>query len=102
MHVIEKHNDYDVLYILLRLALCIYYETNRRIENLNKYFVATGNIYRDYEFDFGDETFVKKAKLKTLTLLIVLWTTKKIKLMTLEILEIERPFVLSFWIWKNH
>ncbi|KAI4476302.1 hypothetical protein M0804_013718 [Polistes exclamans] len=66
---------------LLTAAHCVYDETYRRIENPNKYYVATGNIYRDYDSNLHDEKFVKKARGNYAN--------------DIAILEIERPFVLS-------
>ncbi|CAK9810547.1 Modular serine protease [Anthophora quadrimaculata] len=50
--------------LLITAAHCVYDEINRRIEDASKFYIITGNIYRDYDSSFHDKRVVKKAKVK--------------------------------------
>ncbi|KAI4476304.1 hypothetical protein M0804_013720, partial [Polistes exclamans] len=80
---------------LLTAAHCVYDETYRRIENPNKYYIATGNIYRDYDSNLHDEKFVKKARVKGIYVPCNYVGYEGNYANDIAILEIERPFVLS-------
>ncbi|XP_043487998.1 limulus clotting factor C-like isoform X2 [Polistes fuscatus] len=80
---------------LLTAAHCIYDEIYRRIENPNKYYIATGNIYRDYDSDVHDESFVKKTRVKGIYVPCNYVGYEGNYANDIAILEIERPFVLS-------
>ncbi|XP_015188226.1 PREDICTED: coagulation factor X-like isoform X2 [Polistes dominula] len=81
--------------LLLTAAHCIYDESNRKIENPNKYYVATGNIYRDYDSTLHKKRFVKKARVKGIYVPCNYLGFEGNYAWDIAILEIERPFVLS-------
>lgn len=49
---------------LLTAAHCIYDEFTKRIDDPRKYYIMTGNIYRDYDSPFHNSITVKKAKVR--------------------------------------
>jgi len=48
--------------LLITAAHCVYDETTKQVMNPNKIYIATGNIYRDYDSPFHDQRLVKKNK----------------------------------------
>ncbi|KAI4486895.1 hypothetical protein M0802_012246 [Mischocyttarus mexicanus] len=80
---------------LLTAAHCVYDETNQKIENLNKYYVATGNIYRDYDSDQHDQKFIKKSRVKGIYVPCNYLGFEGNYAWDIAILEIERPFIFS-------
>ncbi|XP_043487983.1 limulus clotting factor C-like [Polistes fuscatus] len=81
--------------LLLTAAHCVYDEIYQRIENPNKYYIATGNIYRDYDSDLHDEKFVKKARVKGIYVPCNYVGYEGNYAYDIAILEIERPFIMS-------
>ncbi|XP_043487981.1 limulus clotting factor C-like isoform X2 [Polistes fuscatus] len=80
---------------LLTAAHCIYDETYRRIENPNKYYIATGNIFRDYDSIFHDRQYVKKARVKGIYVPCNYVGYEGNYANDIAIVEIERPFEFS-------
>ncbi|XP_015174735.1 PREDICTED: limulus clotting factor C-like [Polistes dominula] len=80
---------------LLTAAHCIYDQTNRRVDNANKYYVATGNIYRDYDSSLHDERYVKKARVTNIYIKCNYLGFEGNYASDIAILKIDNPFVFS-------
>ncbi|KAI4474366.1 hypothetical protein M0804_014895 [Polistes exclamans] len=80
---------------LLAAAHCVYDDTIKSINDPNKYYILTGNIYRDYDSTQHDERFVKKARVKDIYVPSDYKGYEGNYANDIAILEIEIPFVLS-------
>lgn len=47
---------------LITAAHCVFDESNNKVNDPKRYYIATGNIFRDYDYAAHDPRFVKKAK----------------------------------------
>jgi len=107
--------------LLITAAHCVYDEITKQVIDPNKIFIATGNIYRDYDSSFHDQRLVKKNKVyKYMSIcniinpfalsLIMFLQVKHIYIICkyigltgnyvwdIAILELVTPFVLSAWL----
>ncbi|XP_043498472.1 clotting factor C-like [Polistes fuscatus] len=80
---------------LLTAAHCVYDETIQSINNPNKYYIAIGNVYRDYDSKQHEKRFVKKARVKGIYVPCNYLGFEGNYAWDIAILEIDRPFVLS-------
>ncbi|KAI4474367.1 hypothetical protein M0804_014896, partial [Polistes exclamans] len=80
---------------LLTAAHCVYDETIQSINDPNKYYIATGNVYRDYDSKQHDKRFVKKARVKDIYVPCNYLGYEGNYAWDIAILEIDQPFVLS-------
>lgn len=48
--------------LLITAAHCVYDDSNKRLIDANKIYVATGNVFRDYDSPLHDRRLVKKNK----------------------------------------
>ncbi|XP_058797800.1 limulus clotting factor C-like [Phymastichus coffea] len=81
--------------MLVTAAHCVYDEAKRRIDNANKYFVAVGNIFRDYDYDGNDPRTFRTARVKRIYAQCNYLGLSGNYAMDLAILVIDRPFVFS-------
>ncbi|KAI4491871.1 hypothetical protein M0804_003263 [Polistes exclamans] len=80
---------------LLTAAHCVYDQTNRRVDNSNVYYVATGNIYRDYDSPLHDKNYVNKAKVTNIYIKCNYLGFEGNYASDIAILKIEKPFKFS-------
>ena len=81
--------------LLVTAAHCVYNEVTKRLEDASKFFIATGNVYRDYDSPFHNSITVKKAKVKTMHILCNYGGLEGNYADDIAILEIAEPFVIS-------
>ncbi|XP_034175255.2 modular serine protease-like [Osmia lignaria lignaria] len=75
---------------LVTAAHCVYDDIDP-----SKYYIATGNIYRDYDFQFHDPIIVKKAKVKNIYVTCNYRGLEGNYAEDIAVLEIETPFKFS-------
>lgn len=48
--------------LLVTAAHCVYNEIKRKVDDATKFYVATGNVFRDYDYALHNPVIVKKAQ----------------------------------------
>ncbi|GAB1860049.1 Limulus clotting factor C [Camponotus japonicus] len=81
--------------LLITAAHCIYEENNRRVINPKKIYIATGNIFRDYESIFHDPQYVQKNQVKHIYIVCNYLGRLGNYIRDIAILELMQPFVMS-------
>ncbi|XP_076181580.1 uncharacterized protein LOC143153855 isoform X1 [Ptiloglossa arizonensis] len=81
--------------LLVTAAHCVYNQYNKSLEDPSKYYIVTGNIYRDYDSSFHDPLVVKKAKVKNMYNVNTYLGVEGNYASDIAILEITEPFVFS-------
>ncbi|XP_047371433.1 modular serine protease-like [Vespa velutina] len=80
---------------LITAAHCVFDETNNRVNDPKRYYIATGNIFRDYDYALHDPRFVKKAKVKSIYVNCNYLGLEGNYAWDIALLEIDVPFVFS-------
>ncbi|XP_043485870.1 coagulation factor X-like [Polistes fuscatus] len=80
---------------LVTAAHCVFDENNRRVNDPSKYYVATGNKDRDYDYEQHDLRFVKKARVKNIYVHCNYLGLLGNYAFDIALLEIDVPFVLT-------
>ncbi|KAF7407366.1 hypothetical protein HZH66_001903 [Vespula vulgaris] len=80
---------------LITAAHCVFDETNNRVNDPKRYYIATGNIFRDYDYSEHDSRFVKKAKVKNIYVNCNYLGLEGNYAWDIALLEIDVPFVFS-------
>ncbi|KAL2725296.1 ATPase family AAA domain-containing protein [Vespula squamosa] len=80
---------------LITAAHCVFDETNNRVNDPKRYYIATGNIFRDYDYPDHDPRFVKKAKVKSIYVNCNYLGLEGNYAWDIALLEIDVPFVFS-------
>ncbi|KAI4501755.1 hypothetical protein M0802_003090 [Mischocyttarus mexicanus] len=83
---------------LITAAHCVYDETISRVNNPERYYIATGNVIRDYDYQKHDLRFVKKARVKKIYVNCNYLGLLGNYAWDIAILEIEKPFVFTRWL----
>ncbi|XP_014610563.1 PREDICTED: uncharacterized protein LOC106790293 [Polistes canadensis] len=81
--------------LLLTAAHCVYDKENQRAQNPNKYYVAAGNIYPEYDSDQHDQQLVQKSRVKNIHINEEYLGIQGNFTADIAILEIKTPFVFS-------
>ncbi|XP_066582506.1 modular serine protease-like [Prorops nasuta] len=81
--------------LLITAAHCVYDEANKKLDNPNKYFISTGNIFRDYDSPLHDPRVVKKNTVKNIYMICNYLGLEGNYAWDIAILETSRPFVFS-------
>ncbi|CAL1673906.1 unnamed protein product [Lasius platythorax] len=81
--------------LLITAAHCIYDEDSRQVVDPNKIYVATGNIFRDYESPYHNPVIVKKNQVKHIYIICNYLGLLGNYIRDIAILELIEPFVLS-------
>ncbi|XP_015174533.1 PREDICTED: uncharacterized protein LOC107065395 [Polistes dominula] len=83
---------------LVTSAHCVYDETISRVNNPGRYYIATGNTVRDYDYENHDPRFVKKARVKKIYVHCNYLGLQGNYGWDIALLEIEVPFVFTSWL----
>lgn len=81
--------------LLITAAHCVYDESNKRINDPRKYYIATGNIFRDYDSPLHDTSIVKKSEVKNIYIICNYLGLEGNYASDIALLEIVKPFVFS-------
>ncbi|KAK2588709.1 hypothetical protein KPH14_001599 [Odynerus spinipes] len=81
--------------LLVTAAHCVFDEANKKIYNPKRYYVATGNIFRDYDSPLHEQHIVKKAKVKNIYVSCSYLGLEGNYAWDIALLEIDEPFVFS-------
>ncbi|XP_014607219.1 PREDICTED: uncharacterized protein LOC106788464 [Polistes canadensis] len=83
---------------LVTSAHCVFDETVNRVNNPERYYIATGNTIRDYDYENHDLRFVKKARVKKIYVHCNYLGSIGNYAWDIALLEIEVPFVFTPWL----
>ncbi|XP_046827834.1 modular serine protease-like, partial [Vespa crabro] len=81
--------------LLITAAHCVFDETNKKVNDPKRYYIATGNIFRDYDSPLHDPHFVKKAQVKNIYVNCYYMGLEGNYGWDIAILEIDVPFIFS-------
>ncbi|XP_014219985.1 modular serine protease-like [Copidosoma floridanum] len=81
--------------LLVTAAHCIFDEVRKTVDSPSKYFVAAGNVFRDYDFELHDPVTVKKAAVKNIYAVCNYLGLEGNYASDIAILEVDKPFVFS-------
>ncbi|GAB1860048.1 Limulus clotting factor C [Camponotus japonicus] len=81
--------------LLITAAHCVYDENTRQMINPKKIYVATGNIFRDYESIYHNPQYVQKNQVKHIYIVCNYLGRLGNYIKDIAILELMQPFVLS-------
>ncbi|KZC10211.1 Limulus clotting factor C, partial [Dufourea novaeangliae] len=81
--------------LLVTAAHCVYNDNTRSVDDPSKYYIATGNIYRDYDSPFHNNVIVKKARVKSIYVACSYTGLVGSYVADIAILEITEAFVFS-------
>lgn len=48
--------------LLITAAHCVYDEGTKKLEDPNTFVIATGNLFRDYDYEYGPPIVVRRAQ----------------------------------------
>ncbi|XP_043497153.1 uncharacterized protein LOC122520899, partial [Polistes fuscatus] len=83
---------------LVTSAHCVFDETVKRVNNPERYYIATGNTIRDYDYEKHDLRFVKKARVKRIYVNCNYLGSLGNYAWDIALLEIDVPFVFTSWL----
>lgn len=81
--------------LLVTAAHCVYDEWSKKLKDPSKYYIATGNIFRDYDSQLHNKNTVKKARVKNIYINCNYLGLEGNYASDIAILEIDEPFVFS-------
>ncbi|KYM99092.1 Coagulation factor X [Cyphomyrmex costatus] len=84
--------------LLITAAHCVYDERNTQLINARSIYILTGNIFRDYDYDFHDPILVKKNQVERIYIVRNYLGLTGNYDSDIAILELVSPFVLSTWL----
>ncbi|XP_043261980.1 modular serine protease-like [Colletes gigas] len=82
--------------LLITAAHCVYIERNKRLDDPSKYYIATGNIFREYDSPAHNPLIVKKAQVKKIYIVCNYLGLEGNYAGDIAVLEIREPFVFSY------
>ncbi|CAL7944331.1 unnamed protein product [Xylocopa violacea] len=83
--------------LLITAAHCVYDDNTKKLNHPSNYYIATGNVYRDYDTPFHTP-IVKKAKVKNIYIVCTYFGNEGNYAADIAILEITQPFVFSVFL----
>nr|XP_050845441.1 modular serine protease-like [Vespula vulgaris] len=81
--------------LLVTAAHCVFDERSKKINDPKRYYIATGNIFRDYESPLHDPHFVKKAQVENIYIPCNYLGLEGNYAWDIALLKIDVPFVFS-------
>ncbi|KAL0116518.1 hypothetical protein PUN28_009883 [Cardiocondyla obscurior] len=81
--------------LLITAAHCIYNDNTKEVVNPEEIYILTGNLYREYNFDFHNQTIVKSNKVKHIYIKRSYVGVLGNYIQDIAVLEVIKPFELS-------
>ncbi|XP_024942537.1 modular serine protease isoform X2 [Cephus cinctus] len=81
--------------LVITAAHCVFDEQNSRVEDANKFLVAAGNLFRDYDSIYNNQNFVQTSEVKNIYIMCKYQGLGGNYALDIAILQLKKPFIFS-------